>query len=259
MATHSLSFFCRQERTPGGATGAHICTVTAVVKHNSEDAPYCVANEIICGKLAQSIGLPVPAFSAGVDAFDETKPPCFVTLSFARSIGGSPPLSGDRAGKCVRTFPSLTTGALLFDILIANGDRHEGNVHFREASPSEFYIFDHSHALFGASRHQATNRFETMRNRLGITGTPTSGARHIFLDPLKQLQHSSPTHVQEWLDRVKSIPDWLIRESCEYAFELARQDSQGGMSQTEHREAIEFLRWRRGRIQDMIRQVEIAP
>jgi hypothetical protein len=243
------------EALPGGATHPRIGLARAYVKHNSIAAPYCVANEIICGRLAQHVGLPVPAFCAGLHQVEETADavPSFVTMAFLRPLHSAPPVSPARARRCVKSLPFLTTGALLFDILIANGDRHHKNVHYREADPEEFILFDHSHALFGNARFQVEERLNELQGRLGITGSATSGStRHIFLDPLRELRDGA--HIPEWVERIKSIPNWLIQSTCKEAQDLAQKDRNSGISDAERRAVVDFLSSRRTNIDAMINQ-----
>lgn len=73
-----------------GVTGAYWATVRALLKENSRDDPYCVANELICGQLAQFIGLPVPPCGLFVEPRNRARL-YFGTLNFNLSGDSLPP------------------------------------------------------------------------------------------------------------------------------------------------------------------------
>jgi hypothetical protein len=132
----------------------------------------------------------------------------FACLNFNLSAGDTlPPVDADT---CVDTLPELSCGLVLFDMLIANNDRHAKNfsVDFLQ-TPPRMSVFDHSHALFGHASGQGLARLTALRDRLAISGGPvTSGNRHCLLDKIK-----TDDHFDHWYARIQSIPDHLIKDA----------------------------------------------
>src|SRR3990170_1752400 len=61
--------------------------------------------------------------------------------------------------RCCAALPQICSGILLFDLLVANSDRHVGNLKVDDPdNPLEIDVFDHDRALFGAVAGQATVR-----------------------------------------------------------------------------------------------------
>jgi len=129
----------------------------------------------------------------------------------------------------------LSAGLLLFDILIANCDRHRGNfaVDFF-ATPATMSVFDHSHALFGYTAGDGCGRLRELRDRLACSGgTLTAANRHCMLDVI-----ACDNDFAEWVERIQAIPDFFIEELCRDAAEF-------GLTTEEVNEAIGFLKHRR--------------
>jgi hypothetical protein len=132
---------------------------------------------------------------------------------------------------CVCAQPNVCTGILLFDILIANSDRHRGNIRVDfPASPQRIEIIDHDRALFGHWENEGISRLKNLQNRLGITGGSATGEnRHFFLDEIKNFDHFS-----EWYERIGSLPVWFLRDVCDEVIQLP-------ISRPEIEAATEFL------------------
>jgi hypothetical protein len=207
-------------------------------KANSDESPYCIANEWICGRIAQFLCLPIAPFAI-------LKPP--KQKPFFASLGMTPerttPKDGDPA-VCMERFPEICTGILVFDILIANSDRRAGNVKVdTPGDPSWMRIIDHERALFGCMPKDGKEQLSAMWSRLGITGGAVSlGTRHIFLD----LVNKSDV-LFEWVSRVYALPDWYIESTCEYAQPY-------GITKSECKAAIKFLKERRRELDALIVQ-----
>lgn len=143
---------------------------------------------------------------------------------------------------CVRELPSLCVGILLFDALIANCDRHVGNIRVDfPAAPRHIAIIDHDRALFGIWEQEGIKRLTDLRERLGITGGAVTGQnRHCFLDVIKSLEH-----FDEWYGRIKDIPDWFIRDVCNEATGLP-------ITRAETDAAIDFLTYRKANLPKIV-------
>lgn len=143
---------------------------------------------------------------------------------------------------CVKLLPRLCTGILLFDILIANSDRHEGNVAVDDPDkPTRIHVFDHDRAIFGIWDGDGRKRLRELHDRLGCSGgSKTSGNTHCFL---KHLDTSE--HFIEWIERIERIPKWFLRDICEEVIGC-------GIKASEARAAFEFLNLRRRGFRDLI-------
>jgi hypothetical protein len=221
-----------------GVTDGRLASVPVVLKTNCIAAPYCIANELVCGGIGRFLGLPIPAgavchsnspshqlgyVSLNINLLGDTLPPVNVTL-------------------CAKQLPDLSTGVLLFDVLIGNADRHGRNLSVDwNVKPPVMSIFDHGHALFGKDAGQAVHRLEMLRNRLGISGgSRTRGNRHCMLD-----QIDSDTYFGLWFERIHQIPGYVIDDLCDQIPTL-------GCKPDEAKAAAEFLKYRRTNIESIV-------
>jgi hypothetical protein len=216
-----------------GAAGSRYALLSAVVKSNGPNAPYCLPNELICCKLGRFLGLPVPPVGMVAQPGGS---PVFASLDFNITGNALPPVD---VARCVHLLPWLSAGLLLFDIWVANLDRHPANfsVDFL-SSPPAMNVFDHSHALLGYNSGAAVARLTALRDRLGVswkTGDPIASGRHrhCLLDAVK-----TDDHFAAWHDRIKATPDFYIKDKCEAAISC-------GASREEADAAIGFLLHRR--------------
>jgi hypothetical protein len=224
-----------------GVAQSRYVYLSAVAKANSAStAPYCIPNELICGELGRFLRLPVPPVGIVLHASGE---PLFASLDFNLTGNSLPPVN---VVNCVRDLPSLSTGLLLFDIWVANCDRHAGNfsVDFYGAPP-KMNIFDHSHALFGYAKGQGETRLMELRDRLGISWTTNNPVdsgqhRHCLLDAV-----NDDGHFDFWLNRIRATPDFYIEDIC-------RDAEPYGLTAQEVSIAIDFLKARRDNINQII-------
>jgi hypothetical protein len=137
-----------------------------------------------------------------------------------------------------RCTPFESVGIVLFDILIANGDRHRGNLNLDNSqNPPRLTVFDHSHALFGSVNGSGHSRLITLGDKLGIN----DGNRHCLLDAIK-----NDSHFREWLGRISSLPNYLIDGACDATVPL------GMITALEARTAKDFLKRRKNEIETLI-------
>ena len=190
---------------PAGNTASQPleATLRGVAKSN-KTAPFTIANELVAWTLGQMIGLPIPqcflvdtkagellAYSANVSKDGRKLPPVV------------PPRVYPRAKR-------LAAGSVAFDVLIANPDRHTENVAYDTGfTPPRFFLFDHGHALLGASNPSNRARLQAVRDVLGCEGPP-HGHRQVFLDLV-----SDDALLLDWVRRIETIPDWVIDDACE--------------------------------------------
>lgn len=155
---------------------------TAWHKAEWSQSPYSVFNELICGELGRFIRLPVPPFAVTYHEADGSKP-LFSSLDFNNTRDTLPPIIPE---SCVERVLPLCAGILVFDIFIANRDRHDENLLADNADrPKAMHVFDHDQALLGGSPaypFSGIERLEKTVDRLGITGSSiTGGHPHVFL------------------------------------------------------------------------------
>ncbi len=221
-----------------GVTGARYVRLQAVAKTNGPDAPYCLPNEIVCAELGRFLRLPVPP-CALVRPPGPGHPVWFASLDFNLTGESLPPVD---PGQCYAALPRECAGVLLFDLLVANGDRHAENLAADySAKPARLAVFDHSHALFGATAGGGVERLAGLRGRLGMSGGAFSrGDRHCLLDTL-----TDDKDFAGWLERIRCIPDFLIDELTE--------DVGGyGVAPGERQAVREFLRLRRESLPEIL-------
>lgn len=108
--------------------------------------------------------------------------------------------------------PWPAAGVVVFDILIANGDRNGGNLScdpaFTNPRPA---VFDHGHALLGTEDPKGLDRLNAAREVLGcaIDETRVAVNNSVLLDqPLDALM------LEQWVGRVKALPDYIFEDIC---------------------------------------------
>ncbi len=147
--------------TRGGMNAAVDADIGGIAKMNDE-SPFTIANEVIAARIGQALGLPIPA---GVIAEDAAKKLYYLSLDVSREGKTLPPvIPADFA----REEPRLTAGCVVFDVLIANGDRNTSNLSRDPAyTPPRVSVFDHGHALLGTNPPIGFERLELATDRLG--------------------------------------------------------------------------------------------
>ncbi|HEY1068704.1 MAG TPA: hypothetical protein VGE52_21455 [Pirellulales bacterium] len=205
-----------------------------------EVAAYCIPNELICSEIGRFLGLPIPPGAVIHAPSDSQAEYWFASLDFNLSGDSLPAVDLD---DCVAQLPDLSTGLLLFDLLVANSDRHDRNfsVDFLAADGPSMSVFDHGHALFGQFPGDGIARLTELHDRLAASGGPvTRGTRHCLMDVLPTCRHFGG-----WLERIDAIPDFFIENCCRAA--IGR-----GATPAEADAAIEFLKHRRNSLRQII-------
>jgi len=179
-----------------GVSGTRHVTMRGFGKPNSAQYPYCVANEYVASRLGILVGLPIPpgAVVTGPSSSGSNQDRAWVTLAF-RPTGEKPPPIDPPA--VVASLPRIAAGLVIFDLLIANEDRHSGNLAFI-AHPPRLDVFDHSHALFGPST-DGPSRLAQVRDRLVIDGSPLTN-RQCLLNHLKLVDD-----IRHWVAEIQGL------------------------------------------------------
>jgi hypothetical protein len=226
------------ERLNGASQGCwgHI---SAALKDNRAH-PYTVANEYICAELGHTLRLPIPP-SGFVRENGHADEVWFASLNFTVDEEQPPPMFPDQF---VAVAPNIASGIVLFDILIANSDRHSGNLSADlTRQPPLVTVFDHSHALFGSVANQGQTRLNLIGDTLGITGLPpTGGSRHCLLDHIQ-----SDNDLGEWLHRIEQLPDYFIDDVCAQVEGI-------GVTKEETNAVQHFLKHRRDTLRALIKR-----
>jgi hypothetical protein len=212
-----------------GATGAIYAHVSALCKTNGPQSPYFVANELIASELGRVLRLPVPPGFVVVDA---SQVPYFASLDFNLTGVALPPII---PANFINTFLAELGRILVFDIFIANPDRHPGNLSADYGNPPRFNLFDHSHALLGAGAagtgvacvQAAEHSIVVGANHAVIAGINNEA---LFLDALARLE---------------SIPDYFIASVVDEAKDY-------GLSGQEAQALTPFLQNRKTRVRQLI-------
>lgn len=208
-----------------GLTGAAYCSLEGVIKFDSDDAAYTVANEFICARLGIAIGLPTPP---GTIARTNDGKAAYVMLRFGDQ-GDKPPPVNPATFAAER--PDLACGIVIFDDWIMNFDRHEKNLAY--ISNAGVSVFDHGHALMGESRDTARSRLEELRERPAFKGC--------LLDHVR-----SKEKLEQWSARIQRMDDQIVAEICDAP---RRLHLLGG---SECRLLIETLNYRKSKLKDHI-------
>jgi hypothetical protein len=223
-----------------GATAANTACRPSMGKVNaylkdSKTLKYCIPNEHICAEIARHIGLPVPASTI---CRKDGSPPdyYFASMNFNLTSSVLPPID---PAQCVAAVGFDSVGVVLFDILVANNDRHIQNLSLDTSQPMpRLTVFDHSHAFFGHVDGQGNARLIAMQNKLGIT---ESGRRHCLLNAL-----TGDAHFSEWIGRIKALPDYLIDSVCDATVPM------GFITAAEASAAKDFLKTRKNGLEGLI-------
>lgn len=222
----------------GGALESRHASLKAIAKNN-EVLKYCISNEFICAELGRFIGLPIPPCGI-VYAQGYAVKHWFASLNFNLTADDLPPIDPEQ---CTGDLPDLSTGLILFDIWIANPDRHRKNVSVDLVErPPRMSVFDHSHALFGNANGAGIQRLNDLKDRLGISGgTVTGQNRHCLLEKM-----ATDRFFQKWYDRISAVPNYLIDDVCDGTVDLDMITAEEAVA------AKEFLIYRRNRIRGLV-------
>ena len=187
--------------------------------------PYVMVHEWIAANIAQFLQLPIAPF--GLFKRTDRRTLMFGSVSFDGDI--KPRFA--KPMECWREHPLLSTGIVAFEILIANSDRHCGNLKVdNPAKPKVIYVFDHDRCLLGTEKGKGVQRLKDLRGRLGISrGAVSGGNAHCLLDAM-----DTSNHFPLWLERIHDMPKSFLINVCEKADGL-------GASKIMLEEIVDFL------------------
>ena len=201
--------------------------VGAIHKRELEGRRCRFANEVICGRIAQSLLLPCPPFAI---TFFESQTEVriknemlFSSLDFDYERDSSPPPDFDA---CYERLPELCAGILAFDILVANPDRVRRNIWCDDTvEPTRLLIFDHDYGLLGDDT-EGVGRIQAIRssNSLGLHFGNEGANHHPFLERI-----DSARLFDRWYKKMRLLPRWFIeqtvRDAKAYRIDKAESDA----------------------------------
>jgi hypothetical protein len=219
-----------------GVSDTYHVTLRGFAKLDSTASPYCVANEYVVGRLGAVLGLPIPP-GAIVESGDGRK--AWVTLSFVEKGIRLPPVD---PGELVADQPDVAAACIVFDALVANFDRHAGNLAHRR-NDHRVEIFDHSHSLLGTQPAGGHLHLAAMRGRLVVDGK-VGGVRHCLIDHVREAQA-----LLGYAEEIAStLSDGVVERVCADAAALGI-----GLDDTLATELMIWLRDRRDNMTDLLR------
>lgn len=188
-----------RRRTKIGTTAASFCTLSAVLKFDSDESPYCVYNEHVATKLAQTLHLPA---ADGV-LTSTGDGPTYASLEVSTPGLPLPDLLKSQCSKAAAIYSNEVAALVAFDILIGNNDRGE-NIKACLATPHIriFKAFDHGNCL------------------LSIEGVPyEKSLRKLKIGEL--IVHDHPFYglvceslLEAWAKRISEVDERYIEECC---------------------------------------------
>lgn len=212
----------------GGMNRPFEASVGGFAKTNDE-SPFTIANEIVSARIGQALGLPVPA---GVVSIGPEKKLHYLSLDVGQEGRELPPIVPSDFCAAERWWAA---GIVVFDVLIANADRHRKNLSRDstfENEPPRVSVFDHGHALFGTDPPLGLERLELAVDRLGCVDDEAAIARDSCLID----QPLDCASMDAWVQRVQRLPIYVYDDVCR---EVADTSGLG----VDHREARALANW----------------
>ena len=204
---HLRAVFYQNPKEDSGPVGdAGVGYTKCFHKKPWSESPYLIRNEIIAAKLGTFIGLPIPP-CAVMHSVDGTF--WFSSIYFNFDEEELPKVLPDVIWK---ELPYWLSGVTLFDIFIANGDRHDENLVVDDVlKPKALRVFDHDQSLFGGATGQprGIERLEHCKTLLGLDND-TGGMRNDFIGEITESKHFN-----KWLNRIGDIPEWFIKDAVD--------------------------------------------
>jgi len=174
------------------------CSLDAILKYDSVESLYCVYNELVALRLAQTIHMPVADGVLTSMGSQEA----YASIELAAPGLRLPDLLPTQYANAAKAYKDGSAALTVFDIFIGNWDRGS-NIKASFVTPHVriFQGFDHEHALLGVESDPLDSIKSLDSMDLIVTGHPFYG-------------HSDLIKMSKWYERIKEIDDALIRECC---------------------------------------------
>jgi len=205
-------------------------------RENSDESPYLLSNEWICSNIGRLLGLPIPPFAL----MRRHGKGMFVSWMYG---SGSVTPDDVLPDVCFQQMPEVCTGILLFDVFVANPDRHRGNLKVDDPHrPTRVEVIDHDRSMFGSSPGQGAARLERLWDRLGTSGgSQTAETENCLMEVA-----SSSDYFETWLQKIMTIPDWFLDDVCEEAMGIPATRDEVDVAKA-------FLKDRKRRLRELLK------
>lgn len=217
-------------------------------KRNTQQTPNVVANELVAFRLGTLLGLPMVPGAPMLVPPDHQEV-AWISLAFDGDIRKTTPSVAPEV--VAENHPDQAAGTVVFDLLIANHDRHPRNLAYRKRGRKgeRLGLFDHDHALWGNSGLTPGEHLKHVTNRFMLDGPGLSGLRrnaHCLLPHLADYGL-----LMKWCDRVDQLlTDTAVGQVC---WEAADLPGALGPTKGDAERLQDLLRLRRSELQPMIR------
>ncbi|MGH2935987.1 MAG: HipA family kinase [Gaiellaceae bacterium] len=243
MGRHPNIYYAAAWKNPvaQGVSDTWYVELRGYAKVASPAVPYCVANEYVCGRIGALLGLPVPP-GAVIQPQTVTQGAAWVTLNFSPKNEPLPPVD---PATVAAALPDLAAGIVVFDLFVANTDRHAGNLAFLP-SQKRLDVFDHSHALMGVQQGRVQQRLDQLRSMTALSGEAVDGVpsnRHCLIDHV-----ADAPALLGWAEELEQVvSDRFLGRTCQEVAALGI-----GATPEEMMRVEEFLRDRRPNVKRLL-------
>lgn len=217
-------------------------------KQATQDEPNVVANELVAFRIGTLLGLPIVP-GAAMFIPPTHRQVGWVSLAYDADVSQATP-SVDPA-RIAAAHPEQAAGTVVFDLLIANHDRHRRNLAYRQKGRKSHRLglYDHDHALWGNSGLQPHDHLNRTQNRFMLDGHGMSELRrnrHCLLDHLDNREL-----LDRWCERAnRLVSDPALEQICHEAADLPGP----GPTKRDADYLCQVLRLRRSTLQQLIDQ-----
>lgn len=198
MATYRIRRILKSNKV--GITSPAACTLDAILKFDSQESPYCVYNEHVALRLAQTLHIPV-ADGALAHAGDGL---AYASLQVDSPGLPLPDMLKSQVRNVAAQYPDQVAALVAFDAYIGNWDRGRNlKASLVTSHIRIFRGFDHEHALLGIEADPQDSMSRLSKEDLIVKHHPFFG-------------HVSKTLLEDWIKRITDVPEIYIRECCEF-------------------------------------------
>lgn len=216
---------------PGGSGAIRFFSVKFGAKRDASKYPYTVANEVVAAFIGRTLGLRLPTTFIHRTALGEEH----VLIQWHKFV----PRSSLDVAEFIRDQKHTVTGAIVFDLFVANNDRSFGperrNIEFDDRG---MLLIDQGNACF--YRHRNTRKGEKI-----VAGIPRLDAVEKDLSAMNDLAEFKNQYfnllddwglVEHWCDRLASLPAFVFENAVGQIPEAASHPTK-----LERERLVEFL------------------
>ncbi len=221
-----------EEEGGKGATSTFRMRVRGKPSRLDLKSPYEVFNESVASDLSRYLGLPVP---------DTWVVPIENEYHCIRPelVFGEPPPTEFEIRTALSIDRNFCCGMICCDLWVANNDRKGDNVLYDKENKS-FWLIDFGNSLLYRGESAGIKRLQEIED----DPVKMFDKEYYYTDLLE-----NSSDLAEWIEKIESIPDWMIENSVESA-KITLENSE--VSETEVPKIAEFLINRKNRIKQII-------